>query len=74
MGRKNGEKNVMMPNTDNMVDPREGGLDHALSNGMIDIRKANFIRIHVCGPEEAKKNLQKGRESCGDSSNFPCDA
>ncbi|KAK6850286.1 glycoside hydrolase family 18 protein [Apiospora arundinis] len=51
-----------------------GGLDNALSDGMIDIRKANFIRIPVCGPEEAEKNLEKGRESYGDSLNFPCDA
>ncbi|KAK6822971.1 hypothetical protein PG987_014516 [Apiospora arundinis] len=55
-----------------------GALNTYRKNGEKNImapnKDTNFIRIPVCGPEEAKKNLDKGRESYGDSLNFPCDA
>lgn len=70
--KKNGNKNVMEPDENNMVESQ--ALDDALSGDQMDIRRANLIRIPVCGPEEAKKNLEKGRKSYGDSPNFPCDA
>lgn len=44
-----------------------------LRKDQTDIHRANLIRIPVCGPEEAKKNFEKGRKSYADSPNFPCD-
>jgi hypothetical protein len=38
----------------------------------MDIRKPGLIRIPVCDAEEAKANLAKGRDSYGDSANYPC--
>lgn len=38
----------------------------------LDIRRGGLIRIPVCSAEEAKANLNKGREAYGDSPNYPC--
>lgn len=50
--------------------------DIKLDMGASDLLNVNipgFIRIPVCGPEEIKKNLAKGRSSYGKSDNWPCD-
>lgn len=40
----------------------------------LNIERGGLIRIPICGPEETKANLNKGREYYGDSLNYPCNA
>ncbi|KAL0940177.1 chitinase [Colletotrichum truncatum] len=66
---KNKQKNVMDPNK-SLTDPAD--IQRLQNVASQDIRLGGFQHIPVCGPEEAKANLLKGRKAYGDSPNYPC--
>lgn len=60
-------------NVKEALDPRGKTFFDGNEGQPIDVQTANFIRIPVCSPEEATKNLHIGRKNYGDSLNWPCD-
>ncbi|KAJ0164046.1 Killer toxin subunits alpha/beta [Colletotrichum tanaceti] len=67
--KKNNGRNVMDP-AKSMTDPADiRRLQNVASQ---DTRLGGFQHIPICGPEEARANLLKGRKAYGNSPNYPC--
>jgi len=57
--KRNGGRNIADPSKGGAVDLKDSILDD-YRDGLVNIRKAGFIRIPVCDPEEARANIAIG--------------
>ncbi|MBE3044376.1 hypothetical protein IMZ48_17775, partial [Candidatus Bathyarchaeota archaeon] len=61
-----------MDPTQGIPDASDTSVAKEYEGDRLDIRRAGIIRIPVCGAEEAKSNLARGRDRHDDWPNYPC--
>lgn len=74
--KKNGRKNIADPSKAGAVDLKDPSILDDYLDDRVNVRKAGFIRIPVCSPEEARANIAQGRDYYTDRNsgvvNWPC--
>ncbi|KAL0943239.1 Killer toxin subunits alpha/beta 5 [Colletotrichum truncatum] len=68
---RNGRKNRLNIK-DNLPSPSDKAVFESYKEIELDVRTPGYVLIPVCGPEEARANLAKGRQRYGNSNNYPC--
>ncbi|KAL8335759.1 hypothetical protein RB598_009788 [Gaeumannomyces tritici] len=68
----NGGKNIMDAEKQPLQDPVYDAEQAAKGDG-VDTKRPGFVRIPICGPDEIKRNLDKGKGRHLKPENYPCD-